>query len=259
MHAVALLVTEIVERAERFDAEHQFIADLHRRLFTPIPQMDGLVATARYLPSGRSDAIGGDWYEGVVLGDDRLAVVVGDVVGHGLAAAADMALVRGIITALLHDGVEVKDVLVRVSGLLQRRPDLVHATAALVVVDAAAGTLTYTTAGHPPPLLLAPDGSVTRLDEANTPMLGVEGGHPIAQTIPVRPGSRLLMYTDGLVERRDRSFADGVSLAEHELVAHGTDVSGDACIDGLLATLVGTHTGLDDIAIVVLDIGADAQ
>ena len=115
LRAVGELVTEIVERSALYDAEHQLIAGLHERLFGAIPEVAGIASAARYLAAGQSDAIGGDWYEGLVLDDGSLALVLGDVTGHGLAAAADMALIRGLITALLHDGVAVHDVFPLVS------------------------------------------------------------------------------------------------------------------------------------------------
>src|SRR5215213_3458382 len=161
--AVGDLVAEILERAEVYDAEHQLVASLHARLLSALPDVDGIATAVRYKAAGHSDAIGGDWFEGLVLDDGTIAVVVGDVSGHGLTAAADMALIRGLISALLDDGVHVKDVFALVSRTLTRRPDDLLATAAVVLVDTACSTLTYATAGHPPPLLSHPDPSVERL------------------------------------------------------------------------------------------------
>lgn len=135
LRALAELCTEIVERAETYAAEHQLIGDLHLRLLTALPGVPGLQTAARYLPAGTWAAVGGDWYEGVV--------------GHGLAAAADMALIRGMLTALLIDGVAVADVFDRVTKVLARRGEKVMASAALVVIDQALSTPTYATAGHP--------------------------------------------------------------------------------------------------------------
>ena len=181
LRAVGDLVAEIIERAEVYDAEHQLIATLHARLLSALPEVDGIATAARYQAAGRSDAIGGDWFEGLVLDDGTIAVVLGDVTGHGLTAAADMALIRGLITALLHDGVHVKDVFALVSRVLTRRPDDLLATAVVVLIDTAASTLTYATAGHPPPLLIHPDApssdSIKPTPDARDPDLRTPGGN----------------------------------------------------------------------------------
>ena len=196
--------------------------------------------------------IGGDWYEGLFVPPNTLAVVVGDVVGHGLSAAADMALIRGLITALIQDGVAVADVLMRVSRVLQHRPEDVLATAVLVVTDAANGTITYSTAGHPPPVVVQPDGSIMLLDQANAPMLGIGHSQPTPRTVDFAPGARLIMYTDGLVERRDRPYTAGIKELSHILANHPTRLDRHECIDLLIKRLVG-DAGTDDIAVVVID------
>lgn len=253
LEALGELCTEIVERSEVYEAEHQMIADLHLRLLGVLPQLNGLASAARYLPADYSESVGGDWYEGSVLDDGRLVLVVGDVCGHGLAAAADMALVRGMITALLIDGVSVADVFARVSKVLVRRVEDILATAALVVVDSSRGEVTYATAGHPPPLLVNPTGSVMLLDAANAPMLGISTTRHVAATVPFPPGARLVMYTDGLVERRDRSFDTGIAELVNVMSSpHGLDDPGKM-IDVLIQALIGEDHHPDDIAVLVID------
>jgi serine phosphatase RsbU (regulator of sigma subunit) len=253
LRAVAKLCTEIVERAERYDAEHQLVVDLHNRMLEDLPQHARINLAARYLPAGRPAFVGGDWYEGIVLGDDRIAVVVGDVNGHGISAAADMALIRGMVSALLHSGVEIADVFTQVSEVLLKRSGQLLATAALAVIDVAAETLTFATAGHPPPLVVRPDGSVQVLDTANAPMLGIVATRNIAETIEFPPGSQLVVYTDGMIERRGRTFFDGVDLAVAHLAALPTRLGADELIDSILDALVGDSTPDDDIAVVVVD------
>jgi serine phosphatase RsbU (regulator of sigma subunit) len=253
LRAVAKLCTEIVERAERYDAEHQLVVDLHNRMLDDLPEHARIRLAARYLPAARPAFVGGDWYEGILLGDDRIAVVVGDVNGHGIAAAADMALIRGMVTALLHSGVEISDVFTQISEVLRKRSGQLLATAALVVVDVAAATLTFATAGHPPPLLLSLDGSVQVLDSANSPMLGIVATHNIAETIAFPPGSLLVVYTDGMVERRGRPFFEGVDLAVEHLTTLPTRLGADDLIDSILDAMVGDSTPEDDIAVVVLE------
>ena len=251
--ALAHLVAEIVQRAEVYEAEHQMISDLHRRLLSDLPKVEGLRSAARYLPAGQSSAIGGDWYEGIVLDNGSVAIVVGDVVGHGLTAAADMALIRGMVTALVHDGVAIEDVFARVSRVLQRRPEDLLATAALAVIDLRAETVSYSTAGHPAPLVLSPDGTVTPLDGANAPMLGVGACLSTAAVAPFPAGSKLVMYTDGLVESRMRAFDEGIRALQDLLGASPTDERPDELIDRVLAALVTEFPAHDDIAVVVVE------
>ena len=110
LRAVAHLCIETVERAERYDAEHALIVELQARLLGHVPEVAGLETAARYLPASRVPTVGGDWYEGMKLGESKLAVVVGDVTGHGITSAADMVVIRGMVTALLHSGVPPADV-----------------------------------------------------------------------------------------------------------------------------------------------------
>jgi hypothetical protein len=247
--ALGELCTEIIERSEVYEAEHRMISELHLRLLGALPRVSGLATAARYLAADYSELVGGDWYEGSVLDDGRLVIVVGDVCGHGLGAAADMALVRGMITALLVDGVAVGDVFARVSKVLVRRVEDILATAALVVVDPTQSELTYATAGHPPPLLVDPAGTVILLDAAKGPMLGVSTTRHIAAT----SGARLVMYTDGLVERRDRTFDAGIAEMAAVMSSPDAPDDPDKMIDVLIHALIGDDRHTDDIAVLVTD------
>jgi hypothetical protein len=218
LRAVGHLCVETVERAERYDADHELIVALHDRLLSRLPKLAGLRIGARYTTSDNNATVGGDWYEGLLLGDGKIALVVGDVVGHGLTAAADMALIRGMISALLHAAVEPAQIFEELTGLLSVSDSPLLATAALVIVDVPASTLTYATAGHPPPMLQLPNGDIKTLDAANGAMIGIALNLPgTTVTVPFPPGSRLVMYTDGLVERRDRFVDEGITLATAQL------------------------------------------
>jgi serine phosphatase RsbU (regulator of sigma subunit) len=257
LEAVALLCTQTVEQAQRYDEEHQIIVAMQRRMLDDLPQTAGIEIAARYLPAGLSTLVGGDWYEGLRLGEDRIAFVVGDVTGHGVTAAADMALVRGMITALLHSGVPIAEVFSEVSTVLSQRKALLLASAALVVVDAAAETLTFATAGHPPPLILDLEGQVRFLDTANAPLLGLDETFTNAQaltsdTAPFPRGSQLIVFTDGLVERRDRSFDTGMEQMATHLAALPAHIGPEELIDSLLDALLGDRTPTDDIAVLVV-------
>lgn len=253
LDAVADLCTATIERAERYDAEHQLIVELHRSLLGALPSMAGIEVSARYLPAGQTLSVGGDWYEGLVLDGDRIALVVGDVTGHGVAATADMALIRGMVTALLHSGVPVADVFSEVSDVLRQRPGLLLATAALAVVDVAAETVTFATAGHPPAVLRLPDGQIRLLDTANAPIIGHVGTRSVADVAPFPMGSFLVMFTDGLVERRDRPFDVGVGQVAAVLAGLSKQVTTDELTDMLLHALLGDGDCHDDVAILVVE------
>ena len=252
LRAVGDLVADIIERAEVYDAEHQLIATLHSRLLSPLPEVDGLATAARYQAAGHSEAIGGDWFEGLVLDGGTTAFVLGDVTGHGLTAAADMALIRGLITGLLHDGVRLDEVFSLVSRVLTRRPDDLLATAVVVLVDTTASELAYATAGHPPPLLIHPDSGVERLDQANVAMLGISTSDRRSALASFPAGATLVLYTDGLVERRDRSFTQGVNEAVDFLSRQESDLSPDEYLNALFGAMVGHRTDIDDVAVVIV-------
>jgi GAF domain-containing protein len=252
LRAVAVLCVETVERAERYDADHELVVAMQRRLLGDLPSLPGIETFARYLPAGRALAVGGDWYEGLVLGQTQMALVVGDVTGHGIAAAADMALVRGMVSALVHSGMATSDVFCELSAVLSQRSALLLATAALVVVDIEDETVTFSTAGHPPPLLRLPDGEVRRLDSANAPIIGAPITRRVSDVASFPKGSMLVMYTDGLVERRDRPVNDGIDLAISRLHALGDDATGLDIIKALIGELINENVAEDDIALLVV-------
>ncbi len=259
LEAVALLCTEAVEQAQRYDEEHRVIVELQRRLLDDLPRAQNIEVAARYLPAGGPTSVGGDWYEGLRVDADQIAFVVGDVTGHGITAAADMALVRGMITALLHSGVAVADVFNEVSQVMRQRKAPLLATAALVVLNTATETLTFATAGHPPPIVLDPDGQMRFLDTANGPLIGLAEDFPVAEartlsdTAPFVRGSTLVIYTDGLVERRDRAFDAGIEQVATHLAGLPALLRPDALIDSLLDALIGDKAPADDIAIVIVE------
>jgi serine phosphatase RsbU (regulator of sigma subunit) len=258
LRAVANLCVATVERAERYDEDHDLIVALQDRLLGALPALKGINIAARYLTARSAATVGGDWYEGILLGEGRIALIVGDVVGHGITAAADMALIRGMMSALLHARVTTSRIFSEVTGVLEQRDSLVLATAALAVIDIPASTVTFTTAGHPPPILRLPDGRVELLDTANGMMIGVSSellGEVGEAAFP--GGSQLVMYTDGLVERRDRSFQTGIDEAAVHLAASSIRLAPNKVIESLLDVLIAGTAATDDIAILVVEHTAD--
>jgi serine phosphatase RsbU (regulator of sigma subunit) len=254
LRAVAHLCVETVERAERYDADHELIVALQDRLLPSLPVLAGVQASARYLTSGSEATVGGDWYEGLLLGSGRMAFIVGDVVGHGITAAADMALIRGMISALLHARVAPSQIFTELTDLLGRSGSPLLATAALAVVDVPASTITYATAGHPPPMLRLPDSTVKMLDDANGTMIGASIASPrTARTAPFPLGARLVAYTDGLIERRARPIDEGMHDVAAHLAAIPEHLEPAQVIESLVGALIGSETTDDDVAVIVVE------
>jgi serine phosphatase RsbU (regulator of sigma subunit) len=166
-----------------------------------LPHVEGWSTAVQYLPAGRTDA-GGDFYDVLELDDGRLAMFVGDVMGRGVAAASVMAQMRSAIRTL----VAVDPSPTAVLAGMDRVFDALHleqlVTMVYAVADPAIDQLQVINAGHPPPVLLAADGQIELLEHPSTLILGVGGGRRAVRSAEFRPGDRLLLYTDGLVERR---------------------------------------------------------
>jgi len=185
---------------------------------------------ARYLVAGQEQAAGGDWFDAIPLDGGAVALVVGDVVGHGLFASAAMGQLRAVLAELLAAEDDLGQVLRRTDAFAARMPSLRAATLVLVVLDPAAGTLRYTTCGHPPPLVIGVDGKARYLEGTGTGPLGT-GSAPVLASSALAPGELVLLYSDGLVERPDQTIAEG--MAELAVVATAADAaaSADAAAD----------------------------
>ncbi|MFF0000063.1 SpoIIE family protein phosphatase [Streptomyces avermitilis] len=207
----------------------------------------------RYLPAVGALNVCGDWYDAVDLPEDRFAVAVGDVVGHGLMAATVMGRLRSALSAAtrtVHGPAQALEVL----GLYARSVEgALAATAVQVLVDCHSRLLIYSSAGHPPPVLLHPDGSCELLDQATDPPLGARPEHvPRPQAnATYTPGDTLILYTDGLIERRGEDVDAGLTRLTSTL-ATCTEFGAEHLADALLARLDLTSGGNDDIATVVV-------
>ena len=186
------------------------VAELQEALLpTALPVLPRVRIAARYLVAGQEQAAGGDWFDAIPLDGGAVALVVGDVVGHGVAASAAMGQLRAVLAELLAAEDDLGQVLRRTGAFAARTPSLRAATLALVVLDPAAGTLRYTTCGHPPPLVIGVDGKARYLEGTGTGPLGT-GSPPVLASSTLAPGELVLLYSDGLVERPDRTIAEGM-------------------------------------------------
>ncbi|MFI7407429.1 PP2C family protein-serine/threonine phosphatase [Streptomyces sp. NPDC049627] len=207
----------------------------------------------RYLPATTSLNVCGDWYDVVDLPPDRYAAAVGDVVGHGLHAAAVMGMLRSALSAVIR-AIPSPAQALEVLGLYARSVDgATAATAVKVLIDTRSRLIIYSNAGHPPPVLLRSDGTCELLDQATDPPLGARPHHvPRPQAgLPYAQGDTLVLYTDGLIERRDEDIDASLARLTTALAQDHTLAPGKLA-DSLLARLGVAAGAADDIALVVI-------
>ncbi|MFI1168097.1 SpoIIE family protein phosphatase [Streptomyces sp. NPDC020801] len=206
----------------------------------------------RYLPAIGSLNVCGDWYDVVDIPPDRLALAVGDVIGHGLQAAAVMGMLRSALSAAIRAQERPAQAL-EVLGLYARSVEgALGTTAVKAMVDTRSCLITYSSAGHPPPVLAHPDGSVELLDKATDPPLGARPQHvPRPQaSIHYKRGDTLVLYTDGLIERRGEDIDVGLNRLK-EAAGACARLGTEHFADSLLARLGVASGSRDDIALVV--------
>lgn len=242
-----------LERARLHAREHQAVLRLQEALLPrELPTQPNLQLAVRYLPANVSAAIGGDWYDVFTLENGQIAAIVGDVVGHGMDAAAAMSSLRNILRAFLSEGGSAAEALSRLHEVSTRTEIGLTATVCCVTLDPETGAGEWASAGHPAPLLVPAEGQPRYLasDRDQQPALGV--GHrpiPVRAEIVLRPGDTLLLYTDGLVERRSGEAEQSdqlVSAASRR--CHDLDTYCDKLIDDLAPTTARR----DDVALLAL-------
>jgi serine phosphatase RsbU (regulator of sigma subunit) len=251
MLTIAEMAGQALERTGLSEAEHRLVTTLQASLLVPLPDAPHLDIAERYLPATHHVGMGGDWYEGIVLDEHRYALIVGDVAGHGITAVGDMAQLRAVLGALVRLGTPVKYVFAQTTALLQAAAQSSTASALLVVVDTEAATLSYATAGHPPPMVRPPSGPSVVLDEGRQPILGIPVEDGTASEVAFPPGSVLIAYTDGLVERRGESIDVSIDRLQAFLDA-APDTRAEALADELLRANLGGAEPDDDVALVVI-------
>jgi serine phosphatase RsbU (regulator of sigma subunit) len=216
--------------------------------------LPGLRAMVRYLPASSATRVGGDWYITAELPDGRVLLAIGDVAGHGLAAAAGMARLRGALAGLSITGAPPQQLVGWLNDLVRHVDDEHTASVVAGYFDPASRMLTWAQAGHPPPVLIR--GPWARpLPQPDGILLGAGRRGYSAATVQLEPGDLLLLYSDGLVERRDRAIDEGLELLL-EAVRHSTDP--DLVIDTALAALGSTHAE-DDTCLVALQVLGPAR
>ena len=246
-----------LDNARRYTREHTMAVTLQRSLLPRgLPELSALDVAHRYLPARAG--VGGDWFDVIELSGARVALVVGDVVGHGLHAAATMGRLRTAVHNFATLDLPPDELLARLDDLVARldreqvelddEETILGATCLYVIYDPASGTCSMARAGHPPPAVVRPDSTVTFPDLPAGPPLGL-GGLPFeAAEVQVPEGSRLVLYTDGLIEKRGRDLDVGLALLQNALSQ--PDLSPEQTCRAVLDALPPDHAS-DDIALLV--------
>jgi Stage II sporulation protein E (SpoIIE) len=222
-----------------------------------VPDVAGADVAVRYRPGTKGLEVGGDWYDVVDLGDGRAGVCVGDIVGRGLNAAVVMGRLRSALSALAVTGAGPAGVLRGLERFVQHTDATGFATVAYAEVDPCAGRMRYGCAGHPPPLVVGPDGDATFLDEARGTPLGTFADLNYDEAEATLPaGAVLVLYTDGLVERRDEPIDRSLERLRVLAAGHAGESAGELA-DALLGAFAGAPA--DDVAVLCLRVrdGAD--
>ncbi|MER6096042.1 SpoIIE family protein phosphatase [Streptomyces sp. NPDC001728] len=219
--ALAGLIAQALERAQRYETESAVARGLQDALLPHrLPVRDGVDTVGRYLPGTAGMDVGGDWYDVIETGPKRLALVIGDVQGHGVAAAATMGQLRSAVRAFALAGHRPQDVMRGTNRLLIDLDPGQFASCCYVSLDPESGELRAVRAGHPPPLLMRPDGTTERVELAGGMVLGIDGraSYPVTR-LRLAQGAVLALFTDGLVEKPGEDIDDGIEALRRALAA----------------------------------------
>ncbi|MFF8381057.1 SpoIIE family protein phosphatase [Streptomyces sp. NPDC015661] len=259
-------VTDHAEAAERLRASerrHRETAVTLQRSLLPqeLEQPDDLRIAATYQPGVADAAVGGDWYDVITLGAGRTALVIGDVMGRGVRAAAVMGQLRTAVRAYARLDLPPHEVLQLLDGLAAEIDASQIATCVYAIHDPNEGKLVYASAGHLPILVRDEDGTVRRAEDPTGPPLGTGGWLHASGSIALPPGSTAVLYTDGLVERRREDIDEGVAALARAL--SGASGTPQVVCDRILRSLGVTAEHDDDVAVLVVQHpsrkGADAE
>ncbi|HEY5173175.1 MAG TPA: SpoIIE family protein phosphatase [Acidimicrobiia bacterium] len=237
---------------QRFEAEHRIVELLQTSIVPDrLPVIAGVEVAAAYRPAEVDVDVGGDWYDAFETPDGRIVIVVGDVAGHGVEAASFMGRVRNALRAYAFEDSDPATVLLRLHRLIRNQDDDAMVTAFVARYDPAIGMVSWSRAGHPPPLLVAPDGTTRFLDDVNGAPLGTMVREYRTATARLDPGALIVCYTDGLIERRDRILDDGLAWLDERVREYSGDPLATLC-DKLVDDPFVPHPSPDDICIVAL-------
>ena len=236
--------------------ERRVAQTLQRSMLTQLPEIDGVELAARYLPGSPETEVGGDWYDVIRLPGGRVGIAIGDVVGRGIEAAATMSQLRTALRAYAIDGLEPAAVVRKLHHLADHLEEGLATTLVYLDLDPATGELRYVSAGHLPVLHVGAGGEASFLTGARSSPLGTLGADAdVPQACCVLgPGESVLLYTDGLIERRDAGMGARLEQLRAAMATEPEEL--DACLERVTAELTGDGVRLDDVALLMLRMGA---
>jgi serine phosphatase RsbU (regulator of sigma subunit)/anti-sigma regulatory factor (Ser/Thr protein kinase) len=237
-------------------SEQRAVTEIMQRTLLPnaLPSIPGMRFSAKYLPAGSGVKIGGDWYDVFQLANGCLAFVIGDVVGRGVLAASVMAEIRTALRAYLMQGHGLTKVVSMLNDLLVLMGRSCGATLAILELDPQAEEMEAVIAGHLPPLLIEPEGDARLLEQQHGLPVGVRTGHDYqAFRYPFPTGSRLLLYTDGLIERRGESIDEGFERLTAAAQAAAQSADSSSLADGVYRALLDETPLEDDVALLAIE------
>jgi serine phosphatase RsbU (regulator of sigma subunit) len=253
---VAARIATFLDDARHVEAQRETASALQDASLPKVmPKVARLGLAAGYRAASEGVGVGGDWYDAFELQTGRIAAVVGDVAGHGVGAAALMAQMRNTLRAHLFSGVGLAESLHRLSSQLAQQERGVFATVICVEIDPSTGEVGWASAGHPAPILVGADGTSVHLEGRPAPPIGwMHSSLPrpaIEHRMTFRPGERLLLFTDGMIERRGIDIDIGIT----HLMLHAEQTRGlttmEACETILRETLADAHE--DDACLLIAD------
>jgi GAF domain-containing protein/anti-sigma regulatory factor (Ser/Thr protein kinase) len=241
-----------VDNARLYTREHHAVVTLQQSLLPrQLPDIPGIQFAGRYMPATSELDVGGDWYDAIPLGGGNVGLVIGDVAGHGLEAAAMMGQFRNALRAYALDGRGPAAVVERLNRLTRTFDQHDMATLIYGEFDAISSSIRFVRAGHPPPLVRRPDGSVTQVNGRGSLPVGVSrNARYEASAIELSPDITLLLYTDGLVERRGESLEAGIARLERVLSEAPEPL--EALCDHVIETAAPDPERPDDIAVLAV-------
>jgi serine phosphatase RsbU (regulator of sigma subunit) len=245
--------TQLVDSEQRAAEEHQLAMRLQQAIMPPDaspPATAGIDLAVRYRPVGQGRLVGGDWYDTVLLPGKELLLVVGDITGHGLDAVTGMVAARNALRGLAATGLGPGGLLEHLNNVACHIAEGIAGTVICAQYDPVTRVLRWARAGHLPPVLVR-DGSAAQLPLPDGVLLGLDPGARYEEvSTPLDPGDMVLLFTDGLIERRGESITD--SLAEFVAVAAPAAPDADAQADRMIAS--GQSDTDDDACLVVVQV-----
>jgi serine phosphatase RsbU (regulator of sigma subunit)/anti-sigma regulatory factor (Ser/Thr protein kinase) len=243
-------LAQVLAKARDYEQTRAVALTLQHAILAPMELPHGFAA--RYTPAVPPLEVGGDWYDVIPLPGQRTGVVAGDCVGRGLPAAAIMGQLRSASRAVLLRAPGPAEALTDLDTFASRIPGAECTSVFCAIIDHAAGTVTYSCAGHPPPVLVTAAGQYQLLDGARSLPLALlpPDWHRSQETAVLPPGATLMLYTDGLVERRNQSLDKGIDAAAVTLAERGQDHP-DQVADHIMSAMTPATGYEDDVAVLI--------